>query len=51
MAEINIEEKDLAEVMKMLEAEPSPGLSKPPDIPALREEIAILISIQRPVFH
>lgn len=51
MDEINIEEKDLAEVMKMLEAESSPGLSKPPDIPALREEIAILISIQRSVLH
>lgn len=51
MAEINIEEKDLAEVMKMLEGEPSTDLSRPPDIPALREEIAILISIQRPVLH
>ena len=51
MAEINIEEKYLAEVMKMLEGEPSPDLSRPPDIPALREETAILISIQRPVLH
>ena len=45
MAEINIpEEKALAEVKSLLEAEPSPNLSRPPDIPALHEELAILVS-------
>ena len=34
------EEKVMAEVMNLLEAEPAPG----PDIPALREELAILVS-------
>lgn len=44
MAEINIpEEKALAEVKSLLEAEPSPNLSRPSDIPALHEELAILV--------
>ena len=45
MAEINIpEEKALAEVKNLLEAELSLNLSRLPDIPALHEELAILVS-------
>ena len=50
MAEINIpEEKALAEVKNLLEAELSLNLSRPPDIPALHEELAILVSTGKAV--
>ena len=42
---IMAEENVMAEVMNLLEAEPAAALSVPwPDIPALREQLAILVS-------
>ena len=38
------EEKVMAEVMNLLEAEPAPVALPADDIPALREELAILVS-------
>lgn len=45
MAEIS--EKDIAGVMNMLEVEPAPAASLQPDIPALRKQLAILVSTGR----
>ncbi len=42
MAEEN--EAVMAEVMNLLEAEPAAALPDGPDIPALREKLAILVS-------
>ena len=41
------EEKVMAEVMNLLEAEPAPGPAPGPDIPALREELAVLVSSRK----
>ena len=42
---IMAEENVMAEVMNLLEAEPAAALPMPgPDIPALREQLAILVS-------
>lgn len=43
---VDITDKDLPVFMNMLEAEPasSPDLSWQPDIPALREQLAMLVS-------
>ena len=39
--------KDMSEVMNMLEAVPTSSSSLQPDIPALREQLAILVSTGR----
>ena len=43
-----LSQKDMAEVMNMLETEPSNNVeSRQPDIPTLREQLAILVSTGR----
>ena len=44
MAEQNLADPALTEVMKMLEVEPAQPIDAGPDIPALREQLAILVS-------
>ena len=44
MAEQNLADPALTEVMKMLEVEPAQPIEAGPDIPALREQLAILVS-------
>ena len=41
---IMAEQNELTEVMKMLEVEPAQPIKVGPDIPALREQLAILVS-------